>query len=245
MMVKFKMSDLGKLSYFLGMEFLTTSKGIIIHKRKYATDVLKRFSMIECNLATTLAKVNLKLDATSDDDEEVDPTLFKQLIGCLRYLCNSRTNIALSIGLVSRYMSKPRKSHLMAAKRILRYINDTLEYGVLFSSKLVQQKNELIGYSNSDWCGDKSNKKSTSGYVFKFLEAPISWCSKKKPVVVLSTCEAEYIAGDFAACQAMWLVSVLKKLKIEVKNPIQLLVDNKSTIDLPKNPVSHGRLLIY
>lgn len=78
--------------------------------------------------------MKLKLDAASDDDEEVDLILFKQLIGYLRYLCNSRPNIAFSIGLVSRYMLEPRKSHLMVAKRILRYIKGTLEYGVLFPS---------------------------------------------------------------------------------------------------------------
>ena len=93
--------------------------------------------MIECNPATTLAEVDLKLDVASDDDDEVDPTLFKKLIGYLRYLCNSRPNIAFSIGLVSRYMLEPRKSHLMAAKRILRYIKGIPKYGVLFPSKLV------------------------------------------------------------------------------------------------------------
>jgi len=93
--------------------------------------------MIECNPATTPANVNFKLDDASDDDEEVDPTLFKQLISCLRYLCNSRPDIAFFVGLVRRYMSEPRKSHLMAAKRMLRYIKGIPKYGVLFPSKLV------------------------------------------------------------------------------------------------------------
>ena len=78
-----------------------------------------------------------------------------------------------------------------------------------------EQENELIGYSDSDWSGDRSNKNSTLGYIFKFLEAPISWCSKKQLVVALSTCEAEYIARSFVAYQAMWLDSVLKELKID------------------------------
>ena len=60
----------------------------------------------------------------------------------------------------------------------------------------------MIGYFDFDWCGDKSDKKNTLSYIFKFLEAPISWCSMKQPVVALSKCEANYIVGSFAACQS-------------------------------------------
>jgi len=101
--------------------------------------------------------------------------------------------------------------------------------------------NELIGYSDSDWCGDLTDRRSTSGYVFKFNDAVISWCTKKQPVTALSSCEAEYIAGTFATCQALWLDSVMKELKCEVMKPLTLKIDNKSTISLAKNPISHGR----
>ena len=91
-------------------------------------------------------------------------------------------------------MNNPRKFHLTTAKRILRYVKGTLEYGVLFPRKTDQRTVSLLGYSDSDWCGDKTDRKSTTRYLFKFLGAPISWCSKKQPVVALSSCEAEYIA---------------------------------------------------
>lgn len=89
-------------------------------------------------------------------------------------------------------------------------------------------------------CGDRVDRRSTSGYVFKLLDAPISWCSKKQPVIALSSCEAEYVTGSHAACQAIWLKSLLKELSVEVCKPVQLMVDNKSAINLAKNPVSHG-----
>jgi len=101
--------------------------------------------------------------------------------------------------------------------------------------------NELIGYSGSDWCGDLTDRRSTSGYVFKFNDAAISWCTKKQPVTALSSCEAEYIAGTLATCQALWLDSVMKELKCEVMRPLTLKIDNKSAISLAKNPISHGR----
>ena len=94
----------------------------------------------------------------------------------------------------------------------------------------------MIGYFDSDWCGDKSDRKNTLGYIFKFLKAPISWCFKKQPIVALSTCKAEYISY-----QAIWLDSVLKELKSKGKKPIQFFVDNKSAINLANNPDSHGR----
>ena len=96
-------------------------------------------------------------------------------------------------------MSNPKWSHYQAAVRILRYIQGTLKYGVLFPSRRKSEP-KLVGYYDSDWCGDRVDIRSTSGYLFKFLGGPISWSSKKQPIVTLSTCEAEYIAGAVAVC---------------------------------------------
>ena len=100
---------------------------------------------------------------------------------------------------------------------------------------------ELTGYSDSDWCGDKNDRKSTAGYIFFYGGAPISWSSTKEPVVALSSCEAEYIAASEAACQAVWLDALIKELQLEKSGKVKLLVDNKSAIDLAKHPASHGR----
>jgi len=77
--------------------------------------------------------------------------------------------------------------------------------------------------------------------LFLINNAPIAWCSKKQPVIALSSCEAEYISGSYAACQAVWLEELLKEIKIRVKTPLQLKIDNVSAINLAKNLVSHGR----
>ena len=92
----------------------------------------------------------------------------------------------------------------------------TLEYGILFPRKTDQKTMSLLGYSDSDWCGNKTNRKSTTGYLFKFLGALISWSSKKQSVVALSSCEAEYIAGSYAACQVdgSLLVKLLWRLNL-------------------------------
>ncbi|CAJ2643946.1 unnamed protein product [Trifolium pratense] len=142
-----------------------------------------------------------------------DSTMFKQVIRCLRYLCKSRPDICFVKGLVSKFMKEPRKSHMNAARRVVRYIAGTLEFGILFPTSARNARQETIFYSDADWCGDQIDRRSTT----------------------------EYIAGSYAACQALWIESVLKELKVDVERSIKLQIDNKSAIYLVKNLVLHGR----
>ncbi|WJX39045.1 hypothetical protein P8452_26635 [Trifolium repens] len=212
MKCEFEMTDLGKLTYFLGMELLEIPKGMILHQAKYATEILRKFEMLDCNSSVTPADTRAKIEEDTSGDA-VDSTMFRQLIGSLRYLCQTRPDISYAVGYVSRFMSKPLKSHLLTAKRILRYINGTIHY----------------------------DRRSTSGYLFKFQNAPVSWCSKKQSVIALSSCEAKYVAGSLAACQANWLQSLLSEMNIIADITVVLMIDNKSAINLAKNPVSHGK----
>ncbi|XP_050915280.1 secreted RxLR effector protein 161-like [Lathyrus oleraceus] len=130
-----------------------------------------------------------------------------------------KLNSDLDVGMVSMFMSKPKWSRYQAAVRILRYIKGTLKYGVWFPSG-AETDSELLSYSDSDWYGDRVNRRSTYGYLFKFLGSPISWCSKKQPVVSLSNNEAEYITGVVATCEAVWLLNLLQDLKIKVQTGV-------------------------
>ena len=87
--------------------------------------------------------------------------------------------------MVSRFMKKPCKDHLLAAKRILRYMKGTLECGILFLAAKENSEIEIVGYTVADWSGDVGDRKSTFGYMFMLGNAPISWCSKKQEVVYL------------------------------------------------------------
>ncbi|GAU23292.1 hypothetical protein TSUD_237460 [Trifolium subterraneum] len=136
---EFEMSDLGKLNYFLGLEFLYEPNGIMLHQKKYIADVLKRFHMEHCNEAETPMEANLKLS---------------------------------KVGSVSRFMSNPKASHMVAAKRILRYLKGTQDFGLAFPTSNKESKIELEGFSDSDWCGDKEDRRSTSGYWFRFKNSP-------------------------------------------------------------------------
>jgi hypothetical protein len=202
MQCEFEMTDLGRLSYFLGLEFKASNACIIMHQQKYIGELLERFNMVDCNTTTNPSETNAKLDECKDE-ERVEPTEFKQIVGSLRYLSNRRPDIFFAVSIISRFMNDPKKSHLTAAKRILRYVKGTLKLGLLFPTTSKEGTTKLEGYSNSDWCGDKMDRRSTFGYLFKFNDAAISWCTKKQPVTALSSCEAEYIACTFATCQAI------------------------------------------
>ena len=148
-----------------------------MHQLKYELELLKKFKLENCKVVVRPSETNHKLDSDFEG-EDVDVTTFKQLVDSLRYMCNTRPDICYAVGLVSRFMSKPKWSHYQAAVRILRYIKGTLKFGVLFPSGR-KTDSELMSYSDSDWCGDRVDRRSTSGYLFKFLGGPISWCSKK------------------------------------------------------------------
>lgn len=160
--------------------------------------------MTSCNLTRSFIEVNLKL-LKDEAEENVDETLFKQIVGSLRFLCNSRPNLSFSVSLISRFMSNPKKSHLIVAKRLLMYVKGTTDGGILFLVGKQKTDLKLIGFTDSHHGGDPVERKSTSGYIFMLNGSLISWCSKKQAVVTLSSCEAEYITGCYAACQGVWL----------------------------------------
>lgn len=237
MNAEFEMTDLGTLSYFLGIEFVQCKEGVFMHQKKYVTELLKKFNMFKCNEAMTPTEVNLKVEAHKEE-KPVNGTLYKQIVGSLRYVCNSRPDISFVVGVASRFMSDPRVPHLIMVKRVLRYLKGTMDYGILFPNR---SEESLTGFADSDWCGNKVDSKSTTGFIFRYAGAPISWCSKKQPNVALSTWEAEYMAATYAACQAKWLGELCDELQLDHRKPLQLFVDNKSAIDLAKDPIAHGR----
>lgn len=234
---EFAMSDLGKMKYFLGVEVTQDKKGIFINQRKYASEVMKRFGMEQCNSVRNPTVQGCKL-TKEGAGSQVDATLYKQIVGSLRYLTATRPDLIYSVNLVSRYMEKPTEQHLLAVKRILRYVQGTMEYGIQYQS---DNKEELMGFVDSDYAGDEDDRKSTSGYVFMNGGGAISWASRKQPIVTLSTTEAEYVSAAAGACQAVWLRNVLEEIGCKQGERTVLFCDNSSTIKLSKNPVFHGR----
>lgn len=128
---EFEITDLGLISYFLGIEFYKHNRGLLMHQTRYASQIPKRFEIKHYNSIITLPEPRLQL--TKDPNERgIDPTHYRRLVGSLRYLFHKTHDLAYSVGVTSRVMQKPNLSHLSATKRILRYIRGTLDYGILF-----------------------------------------------------------------------------------------------------------------
>src|SRR3954470_2065443 len=123
----------------------------MMHQRRYASEILKRFEMEECNSTSTPAEIRLQLSKNPDEDD-VDPIQYRRLIGSLRYLCHTRPNLGYNVGMVRRSMQKSKVSHLEVAKRILRYLKGTLDYGIMFPASDEGKECKLVGYTNSSWC---------------------------------------------------------------------------------------------
>lgn len=129
--------------------------------------------------------------------------------------------------------------HYTAVKRVLRYIKGTLDYGLVYNEG---SGNYLLsGYSDSDHAGSMDDRKSTTGMAFYLNENLITWVSQKQRCVALSSCEAEFMAVTVAATQGIWLQSVLKQVVDVEPGPVIIYVDNKSAINLTKNPIINGR----
>lgn len=129
---EFEMSDMGEMKYFLGIEVHQTEKGIHMSQKKYAGEVLERFGLGDCNeVKNPIVPGSIKL-SKNDEGKQVDETLFKQIVGSLMYLTATRPDLMYSVCLISRFMSSPRETHMMAAKRILRYIKGTTDLGIFY-----------------------------------------------------------------------------------------------------------------
>jgi hypothetical protein len=234
----FRMSDLGKLSFYLGLEVLQNKDGIMVTQTAYAQRILEKCGMGDCNPCTTPTENRLKLTKNSTA-ATVDATEFRSTVGSLRYLVHTRPDITFAVSYVSRFMERPTVEHQAAVKHVLRYIAGTLRFGCWFAKGT--EETRLTGFSDSDHAGDQDDRKSTSGLFFFLGSRPISWQSQKQKIVSLSSCEAEYIAGTGAVCQGVWLARLLGELTDEDTRKFELFIDNKSAISLSKNPVFHDR----
>lgn len=172
---EFSMTNLGKMKYFLGVEVIQDEEGIFIGQRTYTADMLNKFGMEGCNSVRNPISLGHKL-TKEGAGPVVDSTIFKRVVGSLRYLTATKPDLIYLVNLVSRYMEHPNEQHMLAAKRILRYVQGTLGFGIQYKRG---REERLVGYVDSDYVDDEDDRRSTSGYTFMVGNGVASWSSKK------------------------------------------------------------------
>jgi hypothetical protein len=234
---KFEMSVMGELNFFLGLQVDQLEDGFFIHQTKYVQDLLKRFNMEDSSKMDTPIPVSHGLSPDAPDDKPVDATLYRSMIGSLMYLTSSRPDIMFAVCLSARFQANPKESHLKEVKRIFRYLKGTPRLGLWYHKYGAFQ---LVAYTDSDYGGCNLDRKSTTGGCQLFGGRLVSWQCKKQTSVSQSTCEAEYIAAGSCCAQVLWIQQQLRDYGMDFYDtPIN--IDNKSAIDVTKNPVYHSR----
>lgn len=234
---EFEVKDLGEAKYFLGMEITRSEHGISVCQRKYVLDLLGETGMLGCRAAETPMEPNLKVEA-STPEELVDKEQYQKLVGKLIYLAHTRPDITFAVGVVSQFMHSPGQKHHEAVVRILRYLKGTPGKGLFFANNGHFQ---VDIYTDADWAGDITDRRSTSGYCTFVCGNLVTWRSKKQNVVARSSAEAEYRAVALGICEGLWMRQILEDLNIKLTSPIKLYCDNKSAIAIAHNPVLHDR----
>ena len=241
---QFAMKDLGPAQQILGMRIIRDrkKKRLWLSQEKYIEKVLNRFNMKDAKSVSTPLAAHFKLSADlcpcdDKEKEEMSKIPYASAVGSLMYaMVCTRPDIAHSVGVVSRFLANPGKKHWEAVKWILRYLKGTSHHCLCFGNNEIM----LEGFADADMAGDVNTRKSTTGYVYTFAGAAVSWVSKLQKVVALSTTEAEYIAATEVCKEMLWMQRFLGELGIK-QDKYVLHCDSQSAIHLAKNPAFHSK----
>nr|GFB02598.1 retrovirus-related Pol polyprotein from transposon TNT 1-94 [Tanacetum cinerariifolium] len=203
---RFKMSMMGEMTFFIGLQVNQSPCGIFINQSKYVLEILKKYGMESCDPVGTPMEIkdNLNLD---QNRTPVDATKYRSMIGALMYLTSSRPDIVHDTCLCARYQAKQTEKHLNEVKRIF----------------------------HADYGGCKDTFKSTSGGAQFLGEKLVSWSSKKQDCIALSTAEAAYVSLSACCAQVLWMRTHLMDYGFHF-NKIPIYCDSKSAIAISCNP---------
>ncbi|GJT85197.1 retrovirus-related pol polyprotein from transposon TNT 1-94 [Tanacetum coccineum] len=235
---QFKMSMMGKISFFLGLQISQSPRGIFINQSKYALESLKKYGMESSDPVDTPMVEKSKLDEDTQG-KAVDPTHYRGMIGTLMYLTASRPDLTFVVCMCARYQAKPTEKHLHAIKRIFKY-----QFGTHKSRTTGIQRFLYCfttAYADADHAGCQDTRRSTSGCMQLLGDRLVSWSSKRQKSVAISSTEAEYIAMSGCCAQILWMRSQLTDYGLGF-NKIPMYCDNKSAIALCCNNVQHSRI---
>ncbi|KAK9049562.1 hypothetical protein SSX86_031470 [Deinandra increscens subsp. villosa] len=235
---EFAMKDLGPLTFFLGIAVTRpSSNSLFLSQHKYAREILQRAGLENCNPVSTPVDTQSKLSA-KDGIPLPDLTEYRQLCGALQYLTITRPDISYAVQQVCMHMHAPTTSHMNALKRILRYVQGTITFGLTINRS---NSTSLVAYTDADWAGCPDTRRSTSGYCVYLGDNLLSWSSKRQPTISRSSAEAEYRGVANVVSETCWIRNLLGDLFVPLNKATLIYCDNVSAVYLSSNPVQHQR----
>ncbi|KAG8477814.1 hypothetical protein CXB51_027749 [Gossypium anomalum] len=220
------------------IEVQASLQGLFLNQRKYVQEILHKTGMVDAAATPTPIVSMPKLVASDDSQPFADGHLYRSTVGMLQYMCITRPTLAFCINKLSQYMNSPSETYWRAIKRVLRYLNGTMDHG-LFSA---QGQFKLVCYFDADWASSLDNRQSTTGYVIYLGPNPIAWCSKKQIVVSRSFSEAEYRSLANCVFELLWIKQLLEEVGISMEQAPMVWCDNTSTVSMSANPTHHARV---
>jgi len=231
---EFKIKISRNTKIFVGLEIKTEGDCLILSQKEYIKKILYQSDKENAKPV----KIPLQQGESIKTIPKTKCYPYREMVGSLLYASSKRPDIAFAVNYVSRSVEESTKEKINDVKHILKYLNSNLNKGIKYGKN--ENVNLLQAYSDADFTGDIDTRRSTTGYIIFLAKGPISWCSRKQPIIVQSTTEAEYVAAAECCKELIYLKTLLEELICEEVH-IKLNIDNQSAISLIKNDIVNKR----
>ncbi|SCZ96816.1 BZ3500_MvSof-1268-A1-R1_Chr4-1g06749 [Microbotryum saponariae] len=235
----FKLKRLGPVSYFLGFEIHRTKDHILVHQSKYVRTMLEKFDFASLSKRRAVTPMDDRPSLRIDTTPFADVSLYQSAVGSLQYASTRcRPDIAIAVRAVAQKNSCPTVDDWAAVKRIFRYLNSTIDLGILYRNSSTTR---LMVYSDASFADDPESRRSVGAYASMLAGSVISWQSKQQSMIATSTTEAEILSASSATREAIWLRRLAGDVGIPQAHPTIIQEDNAACIQIAKDPVDHMR----
>jgi hypothetical protein len=228
----FKLKSLGCVNQFIGINVERSVDGVYkINQSTYIKKIAETFGLQDAKGST------FPMDPgyfSLDDDEFLESNSdFRKVIGMLLYVAtNTRPDISATVGILSQRLSKPRKLDLTESFRVIKYLLKTIDISLILDAK---SQTPLRAYTDANWGENRTDRKSTTGYICQVFSSTISWSSRRQSVVATSTTESEFYALAETVKEIKWLKSLLNDFDIFIEQPIPIHIDSQSCMKMVEN----------
>jgi hypothetical protein len=242
-LARFKGRDLGSADAYLNVviERDRSARTLKISQPRHAEGILAKLDMDEAKPKSVPMSAGADYTRTASDDtplESEEARLYAESVGALLYLASvTRPDLAMTVSVLARHLTKPCTRHWQLLKHVLRYLKGTQTMGIMYGTS--EEPLEL--YTDADYASCKDTRRSRNGFVFKMYGGAVSWSSKLQSVVAQSSAESEYIAGAHAARHAVWVRRLCTDMGLRISGPVRLQADNQAAIFMAANSADSSR----